>query len=144
MSKMKEVALKCELALMGVVTPMDDNYEAVAVLDGILTTMRAMRVPVEENLTGEKVLTEQVNKFGNNKIRHIVCNTIGGMRMIAMTLESYPSEDDEEEEVEEFPEDLTTDMGVFSYVMNLDEPMFSELGYTFYEKHKDDTYHRVG
>ena len=41
--------------------------------------------------------------------------------------------------------DLASKDGVFGYVYNLDAPICSELGYSFYKKdHEDLTYRRIG
>mgnify|MGYP001404329474 CR=1 FL=1 len=132
----KEAMTKGELAMMGIVMPVINNKEAIEITDYILKTLVATKQTSIED-SGTEILDNQINRYGKNQVRHIVVNTIHDMVMITYTLEGDGDE-------EPFPEDLTTQDGVFSYVLNLTVPMFSELGYTFYEKRQGGNYYRIG
>lgn len=74
------------------------------------------------------------SRYGDNKIMYMCVNRINGMIMITYLLKPNG---------EEFPDNLTTPDGIFSYVYNATCPDCSELGYTFYQKTRG-VYHRVG
>ena len=136
MSKIKkELATKCELALMGKVIPCN-NDEVQAMTDYIITVLRASN----EYLDEEKDILSKINQYSEQgrelQVKYLVCNTImGEFNCITFLLD-----DDGEPE----PLDLANHEDVFCYVYNVTDPMLSELGYCYFEKKQDHFYHRVG
>lgn len=125
MSK-EEVAGRAELALMGITVKIVCPEE----LEHLVTIVC--------NAIGKEFKSEMLDWYTEKDVskrpilHHMVVNTVMGMPMITFTLS---------EEGEEY--DLLDPRGVFSYVLNLDEPLFSEYGYTYFKK-RASTYHRVG
>ena len=126
----KELATKCELAMMGKVIPCN-NEEVQAMTEYIITTLKASN----EYLEMEEDILSKINQYGNHRVKYLVCNVImGEFNCITFLL------DDDEEPI---PQDLETDDGVFCYVYNVTDPMLSELGCCFFEKKADNYYHRI-
>lgn len=121
---------KAEMMLMGLVTPVESREEAQEMTDYILNVVRKGRSEDEQD-TAEDVMK---GVSTDCEIKHMVVNTLEDMVLITYLL------DDGEEE---YPEDLATRDGVFSYVYNVNISYFSELGYTFYNK-VGDHYKRIG
>lgn len=135
---------KAELALMGRVVPIINNKEAIEITDYITNVLKVSHHNLDIE-SGTEVIDNRVNQFGHNIVRHMVVNTLmDEFQCITYCLQSDPEPDEDEEESEQYPDDLTTHDGVFSYVYNVSAPDLSELGYTFYEKRVDNTYHRIG
>ena len=138
MSKVKqEMETRCELALMGKVVPVNSNDEVQAMTEYILSAMGH-----EEPLI-EDFVSKSINKYGQNNVKYLVCNTVMDMNCITYLLES--ASDDEEEQ---YPAPFEEDYGsgypcAFCYVYNTNSDWCSEFGDCFFEKKSDGYYHRV-
>ena len=138
MSKItKEMATRCELALMGKVVPVNSNDEVQGMTEYILSAMGR-----EEPLI-EDFVTKSINHYGQNNVKYLVCNTVMDMKCITYLLESG-SDDPEEMYPAPFEEDYGTGTPCsFCYVFNTDVDWCSEFGDCFFEKKSDGYYHRV-
>lgn len=129
-----EMATRCELALMGKVVPVKDNSE--------VQTMTAYILSATGKLDSEyptDILGQHINRYGENKVKYLVTNTVNGMKMISFLLESP-----EQEYPAPFEEDYGTGYPcAFCYVYNIDCTDFSELGDVFFKKMSDGYYHRA-
>lgn len=138
MSKIKnEMATRCELAMMGLVVPVNDNSEVQPMTEYIVRA-------VGKEATVVDILENAICKYQDNKVKYIVCNVIQGMTCITYLLDSGLTEDDEDY----YPAPFITDYGcgfpcAFCYVFNLDSDWNSEFGDCFFEKRSDGYYHRV-
>ena len=138
MSKItKEMATRCELALMGKVVPVNSNDEVQGMTEYILSAMGH-----EEPLI-EDFVDKSINRFGQNNVKYLVCNTVMDMKCITYLLEC--ASDDEEEQ---YPAPFEEDYGsgypcAFCYVFNTESDWCSEFGDCFFEKREDGFYHRV-
>lgn len=122
----KTLGARAELALMGLTVKVLSPDELKDFVSYICKTLGK-----EFNSEMLSWYTDK-NEAKRPQVHHIVVNTVMEMPMITFTLS---------EEGEEY--DLLDKRGVFSYVLNLDEPLFSEYGYTFFAK-KGSTYRRIG
>lgn len=119
---------RAEAVLMGMPKKVANNDEAIEMIDYILKVMG-------DNLnTGSQVFNDATQYSKNAQAQHLCCNTICGMRMLAITL---TTDDDEE------PYNLTNENGVLAYVYNFDATYCSELGYVFFQK-QNGRVHRIG
>lgn len=109
---------KAEVILMGIAQPVDCNEEAELLVDYMLDVLN------HNEVEGKDVIKDAIKYCKNGKIRHITTNTIEDMAMITLTLET---------DEDEGKYDVTSPNGVLSYVYNVTCPLFSELGYTFFE-----------
>ena len=138
MSKVKqEMETRCELALMGKVVPVNSNDEVQFMTKYILSAMGH-----EESLI-EDFVNKSINRYGQNNVKYLVCNTIHGMKCITYLLECA-SDDEEEQYPAPFEEDYGTGYPcAFCYVFNAESDWCSEFGDCFFEKKPDGFYHRV-
>ncbi len=141
MSKIKsEMATRCELALMGKYVPVRDNSEIIPMVQYMLSAMG-----VDETVP-EDFLKHTIYKYGNDdhQVKFIGCNTLEGMRLITMCLETTKLPWDEEYYPAPFEETYGTKYPCsFCYVYNVDQDFFSQFGDCFFRKHSDGYYHRV-
>ena len=129
-----DMATRCELALMGKVVPVKDNSEVQPMTEYILKAVGMFDYDSPEDILGENI-----NKYGENKVKYLVTNTLNGMKVITFLLESPKKE---------YPAPFKTDYGTgypcaFSYVYNIDCDYYSELGDVFFKKMSDGYYHRA-
>jgi len=122
--------VKAELSLMGKVVAVDSNVEAAEITDYILNV-----VDEDHLLSGQQIISEHVNRYGENIVKYMVVNTVMDWVQITYVIE------DEEYPV---PENLDTYDGVFGYVYNVSDPELSELGYVFFGRKPNGTYKRIG
>ena len=136
----KEMATRCELAMMGKVVPVNDNSEVQDMTKYIYSTIKG-----EENVHRlVDILENAINRYQENKVKYIVCVTLHGMPCITYLLDSGRTEDHEEW----YPSPFEEDYGIgypcaFCYVFNLVDDWCSEFGDCFFEKRDDGFYHRV-
>lgn len=125
MGKVKEEMMaRAGIAMMGFVTPchteeVNDMVSYIATVLDKEDTEVGVRIP------------------DGLEVTHMVVNRIHGMNTIALLLDGV-----------DVPEPFTEDYGTgfpsaFCYVLNLDEPHFSEFGDCFFTKTSDGFYHRV-
>ena len=136
MSKKQEMETRCELALMGKVVPVNSNDEVQFMTQYILSAMGH-----EESLI-EDFVSKSINRYGQNNVKYLVCNTIHGMKCITYLLECASDEE------ETYPAPFEEDYGsgypcAFCYVFNAESDWCSEFGDCFFEKNSDGYYHRV-
>lgn len=124
---------KGELVLMGITTPIDNNEEAIEVLNYVQKVLGASFPIVMED--SKKIVNDYICQYRPNVVKHMVANMINDMIMITFTL------DDGEQT---FPDRLDSEYGVFSYVYNVTYNDCSEMGYTFFKMDKDGIYRRIG
>lgn len=124
---------KAEVALMGHVIEVSDDTELRNIINYI-----AQVVNDNEECPAEEILTEAFQYTNTKKYRvsHISVNTLLG-DMVVLTLILSTT-------TRKTPVKLDSFSGVFSYCYNFTAPFCSELGYTFYEKRPNGTYHRIG
>lgn len=142
MRKMKvETATRCELALMGKVVPVNSNDEVQTMTEYMMSAMGHECVDFPEfNLN----IMDKINRYCDNKVKYLVCNTLNGMSCITYLLDSGLEKDHEEYYPAPFEEDYGTGCPcAFCYVLNTDFEEFSEFGDCFFEKRADGYYHRV-
>lgn len=87
------------------------------------------------------IIKDRICKYSeNNKVTHIVCNTIlDGMKCITYLIDTQDGETPKP-----FEETYGTDYPcAFCYVFNTDADDRSEFGDCFFKKEKDGCYHRV-
>ena len=139
MSKItKEMATRCELALMGKVVPVNSNDEVQGMTEYILSAMGR-----EEPLI-EDFVNKSINQFGQNNVKYLVCNTVMDMPCITYLLASPEDADEEERFPAPFEEDYGTGTPcAFCYVFNTESDWCSEFGDCFFKKRADGYYHRV-
>ena len=138
MSKItKEMATRCELALMGKVVPVNSNDEVQGMTKYILSAMGREKSLIED------FVNKSINRYGQNNVKYLVCNTVMDMKCITYLLESG-SDDPEETYPAPFEEDYGTGTPCsFCYVFNTESDWCSEFGDCFFEKKSDGYYHRV-
>ena len=138
MSKItKEMATRCELALMGKVVPVNSNDEVQGMTEYILSAMGHKEPLIED------FVSKSINHYGQNNVKYLVCNTVMDMKCITYLLESG-SDDPEETYPAPFEEDYGTGTPCsFCYVFNTESDWCSEFGDCFFEKKSDGYYHRV-
>ena len=138
MSKItKEMATRCELALMGKVVPVNSNDEVQGMTEYILSAMGREKSLIED------FVNKSINRYGQNNVKYLVCNTVMDMKCITYLLESG-SDDPEETYPAPFEEDYGTGTPCsFCYVFNTESDWCSEFGDCFFEKKSDGYYHRV-
>ena len=139
MSKIKsEMATRCELAMMGLVIPVNDNSEVQAMTEYIMTVIKGDA----DNLVD--ILENAICKYNDNKVKYLVVNRVHDMPCITYLLDSGVDKDDEDYYPAPFEEDYGTGYPAsFCYVFNLDSDWCSEFGDCFFEKKADGYYHRV-
>lgn len=137
MKTTKEMATRCELAMMGKVVPVNDNSE-----------VQAMTAYIVNVITGNTdklvdILENAINHYQENKVKYIVCNTVMDMPCITYLLDSGVDKDHEDYYPAPFEEDYGTGFpSAFCYVFNLASDWCSEFGDCFFEKRRDGYYHR--
>lgn len=137
MKMTKEMATRCELAMMGKVVPVNDNSE-----------VQAMTAYIVNVITGNTdklvdILENAINHYHENKVKYIVCNTVMDMPCITYLLDSGVDKDHEDYYPAPFEEDYGTGFpSAFCYVFNLASDWCSEFGDCFFEKRRDGYYHR--
>lgn len=137
MKTTKEMATRCELAMMGKVVPVNDNSE-----------VQAMTAYIVNVITGNAdklvdILENAINHYQENKVKYIVCNTVMDMPCITYLLDSGVDKDHEDYYPAPFEEDYGTGFpSAFCYVFNLASDWCSEFGDCFFEKRRDGYYHR--
>lgn len=140
MSKIKsEMATRCELAMMGLVVPVNDNSEVQAMTEYIVTVVNGNA----DNLVD--ILENAICKYSDNKVKYLVVNRLHGMPCITYLLASgVEDKEDEDYYPAPFEEDYGTGYPAsFCYVFNLESDWCSEFGDCFFEKKADGYYHRV-
>lgn len=139
MSKIKsEMATRCELAMMGKVVPVNDNSEVQAMTEYIVKAIKGEDIEVVD------ILKNAINRYHENKVKYLVCNTLHGMPCITYLLDSNVDEDDDDYYPAPFEEDYGSGYPCsFCYVFNLESDWCSEFGDCFFEKRRDGYYHRV-
>ena len=136
-----EQSARCELAMMGKVVPINSNDEVQVMTEYIVKVLKG-----EEHANKlVDILENAINRYQENKVKYIVCNTVMDMPCITYLLDSG-IEDEEDEDY--YPAPFVEDYGsgypcAFCYVFNLDSDWCSEFGDSFFEKRADGYYHRV-
>ena len=138
----KEMATRCELAMMGKVVPVNSNDEVQEMTEYIVKTLKG---DIEESRGVVDIVRESINRFQENTVKYLVTNTVMGMPCITYLLDSG-IEDEEDENY--YPAPFTEDYGsgypsAFCYVFNLDCDWCSEFGDCFFEMKEDGFYHRA-
>ena len=138
MSKIKqEMETRCELAMMGKVVPVNSNNEVQAMTEYIYRAMGKENELVD-------ILENAINKYHQNEVKYLVCNTVMDMPCITYLLDSGVDEEDENYYPAPFVEDYGTGTPcAFCYVFNLESDWCSEFGDCFFKKRADGFYHRV-
>lgn len=139
MSKIKsEMATRCELAMMGLVIPVNDNSEVQAMTEYIITVVKGDA----SNLVD--ILENAICKYNDNKVKYLVVNRLHGMPCITYLLDSGVDKDHEDYYPAPFEEDYGSGYPAsFCYVFNLESDWCSEFGDCFFQKQRDGYYHRV-
>ena len=141
MSKIKrEMATRCELAMMGKVIPVNDNSEVQSMTEYIVTVIKG------EDYASKLVdiLENAICRYQENKVKHLVVNTVHGMPCITYLLDSGVDKDHEDYYPAPFEEDYGSGYPAsFCYVFNLDSDWCSEFGDCFFQKKADGYYHRA-
>ena len=139
MGKIKsEMATRCELALMGKVVPVNDNSEVQLMTEYIVRAVKG------EDYELVDIVKESINRYHENKVKYLVCNTVMDMPCITYLLDSGVDKDNEDYYPAPFEEDYGTGHPcAFCYVFNLDSDWCSEFGDCFFEKKSDGYYHRA-
>lgn len=139
MSKIKsEMATRCELAMMGLVIPVNDNSEVQAMTEYIMTVVKGDA----SNLVD--ILENAICKYNDNKVKYLVVNRLHGMPCITYLLDSGVDKDHEDYYPAPFEEDYGSGYPAsFCYVFNLESDWCSEFGDCFFQKQRDGYYHRV-
>lgn len=134
MSKMSDLAMRCELALMGKVQECSNN-EAQMVFNYIKSACG-----YEDSYNDIDILKDRIQKYNENNIKYVVTNRVLGMPCISFLLA-----DDSAEYPKPFEEDYGTGFPcAFTYTFNFEgDSQCSEFGDSFFEKRKDGFYHRV-
>lgn len=138
MSKINsEMATRCELAMMGKVVEVLNDNEVNEMTEYLLKAMG-----VSDNFKNLDMLKDRIRKYdNNNKVTHLVCNTLmGSMRCVTYLIDTQ-----DEYTPKPFEEDYGTGTPcAFCYVFNTtDDDMCSEFGDCFFQKKSDGFYHRV-
>lgn len=136
-----------ELALMGKFVSVDteDNVDLVRYITDYIRNVfsigeKIVEKPDKDDGSGDDIYIDHVHRYnGRNKVTHIGCNTVEGMRCITLCIDTQDNE---------LPKPFEEDYGSgypcsFCYVFNYDAPEFSEFGNCFFEKQEDNYYHRV-
>lgn len=132
-----EMTARCELAMMGMVVPVNDNSEVQPMTEYIAKVLKG-----DCNLVD--VLENAINRYQNNLVKYLVVNTVQGMPCITYLLDSGCTEEDENYYPAPFEEDYGSGYPcAFSYVFNLESDWCSEFGDCFFEMRADGFYHRV-
>ena len=133
----KEMATRCELALMGKVV--ECTNEEVQEM-----TVYLLNAIGKDGSKCVNILENAIQKYSkDNNVKYIVTNTVMGMPCISYLLESS-SEDEEERYPAPFEEDYGSGYpSAFCYVFNTACDWCSEFGDSFFEKKADGYYHRV-
>lgn len=133
----REMATRCELAMMGKVVPINSNDEVQVMTEYIVYALKG-----EVNL--EDILKNAINRYHENQVKYIVTNRVMGMPCITYLLDSGVKNDSEDYYPAPFEEDYGTGYPcAFSYVFNLESDWCSEFGDVFFEKKSDGYYHRA-
>lgn len=129
MSDLRITYLKAYTALNGRLVYTDSNNEAIQVL-------AAMKKLQGFDYEPEKVLERAFKHCKNGVVKYLIVNTNRQIEdiQISMILETP--------EVP-VPSELDTEEGVFAFVYNVNQTLYSELGYIFLEK-VEKTYRRIG
>lgn len=129
MSDLGVTYLKAFTALNGRLVYTDSNEEAIEVL-------AAMKNLQDFEYEPKHVLERALRDCEDGIIKYLIVNTNKVIEdvQISMIIETpeYP-----------VPRELDTDEGVFAFVYNINQTLFSELGYIFLEK-IEKTYRRIG
>lgn len=121
--KTKELATKCEMALMGITQPITKAELELAI------PYIASAIGVE---CDTKEVMHQLFKYTESTPKHFVMNTImGEMMCLTVTLDDG-----------ETPYCLDDEDGVISTVYNFTYPDCSEMGYTYFAK-RDGVFKRI-
>ena len=132
-----ERAIRCELALIGKVVPVNSNSEVQEMTKYLLSAMGN-----DPNKLVD-IMKNAINKYGENNVKYLVCNRVQGMNCITYLLECG-SDDPEEQYPAPFEEDYGSGYpSAFCYVFNTEIDWCSEFGDCFFEKKSDGYYHRV-
>ena len=136
--KVKEMATRCELAMMGKVVECSNNEVQ-------MMTEYIYRGLSKDPTNLVNILEDTIRRYSkDNNVKYIVCNTVHGMPCITYLLESS-SEDEEERFPAPFEEDYRTGHPcAFCFVLNTESDWCSEFGDCFFSKKSDGFYHRVG
>lgn len=136
----KEMATRCELALMGKVVPVESNSEVQDITKYLVSAIKG-----EDHANKlVDILENAICRFQNNMVKYVVVNTVMGMPCIVYLLDSGRTPDHEEYYPAPFEEDYGSGYPcAFSYVFNLDCDWCSEFGDCFFEMKEDGFYHRV-
>ena len=129
----REMATRCELAMMGKVVPCTSEE----VQGMTIYILNAMGKSYDELVDIMEVTIRKYNK--KSEVTHLVCNTVHGMPCI-----TYLIDTNEEDEPKPFEEDYGTGYPAsFCFVFNTESDWCSEFGDCFFEKRADGYYHRV-
>lgn len=139
MGKMSDLAMRCELALMGKVQECSNN-EAQLVFDYIKSACG-----YEDSYNDVDILKDRIQRYNENNIKYVVTNRILGMPCISFLL----ADGDPHNKCAEYPGPFEEDYGTgypcaFTYTFNLaGDAQCSEFGDAFFEKRADGFYHRA-
>lgn len=126
---------KAEMAMMsGRFTPFSSIEEAKHILGYIKTAIYCDGKYNKVEERGEEMYNDALKYSKGSKITGITVNTIMGMKMICCIVKSKSAKK---------AEPTTSMNGQLCYVINLDAPDCSELGYSFFQK-RDNELYRIG
>ena len=140
MSKIKsEMATRCELAMMGLVVPVNDNSEVQSMTEYIYQVIKGDPSDLVN------IIENAICRYQSNEVKYLVVNRLHGMPCITYLLASgIEDKEDEYYYPAPFEEDYGTGCPAsFCYVFNLESDWCSEFGDCFFKKKADGYYHRV-
>ena len=121
------LSARAEAALMGFVQSIDNEDDLKFILEYAKKVLNA-------TYKVDEVLKDAVEFLTDGyEFKTVVFNKVNDMRLITMTIKT-PAD-------EEF--NLLSEYGVFGYVHNIDYPIYSELGYSYFKRIGNDVV-RIG
>ena len=131
MTNANETGAKAEACMMGIAVKVTDDKQAKGAINYMIKTLFP-----ESEVTADTIFDgayQFVNKSDNPRVTHLSLNRTADFTMLALAIDT-----DEEQNV------IDSEDGAFCYVYNFEEPMFSELGYSFFQRDQIGFLHRIG
>lgn len=125
-----KLSAKAEASLMGFVQSVDNENDLKFILEYAKKSLNAtFKVDEVLNATfiADEVLKDEIKSLDDYEVKTVVFNKIYDMRYITITLKTPD---------EEF--DILNENGVFSYAYNIDCPIYSDLGYSYFKRIGND------
>ena len=122
-------------ALQGILTPLPDDRECQEQILSLMDDLGGIKLAH----SAKEVIDKALRFYDEGaKLTHVVVNKLYGTDVVITLLVS-----DEECPITS-DADILSRNGVLGYCYNATYPDCSELGYSFYAKHRDGTIHRIG